>query len=507
MNWCWICCPCSQCVYQVCTVMSETPLKGTTVQYQPGRMPFVPGKPNIITYYFNSCPWISSTFFIEPVLRSNFIESGSRCRISDISGLDLEFWWHNCKKFQLNTHTGSMGPVYFPFITKTKPFDVLLWPRSAAGMMGGVGGGGGMDGGPRGRNDGRHGGGGLPLGGGGGMMGGGGPSILGGPMMGGGGGGMGGGSSHALAALASLASSQIRWDAQINLLHSVADPGCLSRILIFTHPGPRISYPGSRISDLGSWILDPKTATKERGEKKFVVILFFVATKFTKLNTYYFVFEMLKKNVGQISRIIEVFTQKIVTKLSQIWFWDPRSGKNLFRIPDSGVKKAPDPGSGSATLLLQQLDWITRVFWIHGPGFSLSGPGSNGIKFNKYLKGIFLLDRTLVDRRKYPFVLKNILQAGVPDPWHFETNPGPWIRTLEYGSGSGSCSFRQWLSRCQEKEITLWVKSRIRNRLIPGPDPGVKQSPNHWIPDAAPPQWKKVLFVMKKIVEKKREQK
>ena len=29
---------------------------------------------------------------------------------------------------------------------------------------------------------------------------------------------------------------------------------------------------------------------------------------------------------------------------------DPGSGKNLFRIPDPGVKKAPDPGSGSATL-------------------------------------------------------------------------------------------------------------------------------------------------------------
>ena len=28
----------------------------------------------------------------------------------------------------------------------------------------------------------------------------------------------------------------------------------------------------------------------------------------------------------------------------------PGSGKNLFRIPDPGVKKAPDPGSGSATL-------------------------------------------------------------------------------------------------------------------------------------------------------------
>jgi hypothetical protein len=40
---------------------------------------------------------------------------------------------------------------------------------------------------------------------------------------------------------------------------SVADPGCLSRIP------------------------DPKTATKERGEKKFVVITFYVATNFTKL--------------------------------------------------------------------------------------------------------------------------------------------------------------------------------------------------------------------------------
>jgi hypothetical protein len=38
-------------------------------------------------------------------------------------------------------------------------------------------------------------------------------------------------------------------------------------------------YPGSRIPDP-----DPKTATKERGEKKFVVIPFYVATNFTKLN-------------------------------------------------------------------------------------------------------------------------------------------------------------------------------------------------------------------------------
>jgi hypothetical protein len=49
-----------------------------------------------------------------------------------------------------------------------------------------------------------------------------------------------------------------------------------SRILIFTHPG-------SRIPDLGSRIPDSKTAIKERGEKKFDVIPFYVATNFTKL--------------------------------------------------------------------------------------------------------------------------------------------------------------------------------------------------------------------------------
>jgi hypothetical protein len=37
------------------------------------------------------------------------------------------------------------------------------------------------------------------------------------------------------------------------------------------------------IADPGSRIPDPKTTTKERDEKKFVVVPFFVATNFTKL--------------------------------------------------------------------------------------------------------------------------------------------------------------------------------------------------------------------------------
>jgi hypothetical protein len=42
------------------------------------------------------------------------------------------------------------------------------------------------------------------------------------------------------------------------IISSVADPGCLSRILIFTHPG-------SRIPDLGSRIPDPKNSNKREG--------------------------------------------------------------------------------------------------------------------------------------------------------------------------------------------------------------------------------------------------
>ncbi len=46
--------------------------------------------------------------------------------------------------------------------------------------------------------------------------------------------------------------------------------------------------------------------------------------------------------------IIELFIKKIVKKLLKHMvlgsgIWDPGSGKNLFRIPDPGVKKAPDP--------------------------------------------------------------------------------------------------------------------------------------------------------------------
>jgi hypothetical protein len=57
---------------------------------------------------------------------------------------------------------------------------------------------------------------------------------------------------------------------------SIADPGCLSRT-----PDPGFfTHPRSRIPDLESWIQKPQ---QKRGDKKFAVIPFFVATNFTKL--------------------------------------------------------------------------------------------------------------------------------------------------------------------------------------------------------------------------------
>ncbi len=121
-------------------------------------------------------------------------------------------------------------------------------------------------------------------------------------------------------------------------------------------PRSRIPDPGSRIADPGSRIQDPgsKNSNKREGWKKIWGHNFLCSHKFAN----YFSFEVLKKKIwANFQRIIELFTQKIVNKLSKIWVWDPGSGirdpgsgKNLFRIPDPGVKKAPDPGSGSATL-------------------------------------------------------------------------------------------------------------------------------------------------------------
>jgi hypothetical protein len=91
-------------------------------------------------------------------------------------------------------------------------------------------------------------------------------------------------------------------------LSSVADPGCLSRI-----PDP--DYYPSRIPDLGSRI---QKQQQKRGVKKNLLSYLFCSHKFHIIE-HYFIFELLKKKIwANFQRIMELFTQKIVTKLSKI---------------------------------------------------------------------------------------------------------------------------------------------------------------------------------------------
>ncbi len=123
---------------------------------------------------------------------------------------------------------------------------------------------------------------------------------------------------------------------------SVADPWFLSRIPDPDFYSSRIPDLGSRIPDLGSRISYPgsKNSNKRQSEKKLVVIPFNWSHKFHKIKLFYFWNVEEEKNWANFQRIIELFTENIATKLSKIW----------VGIPDPGVKKTPDPGSGSATL-------------------------------------------------------------------------------------------------------------------------------------------------------------
>jgi hypothetical protein len=56
--------------------------------------------------------------------------------------------------------------------------------------------------------------------------------------------------------------------------------------------------------------------------------------------------EQVKKKLwANLQGIMELFTPKNSIKLSKIWVWNPRSGKNLFRIPDPGSRGQKGTGS------------------------------------------------------------------------------------------------------------------------------------------------------------------
>jgi hypothetical protein len=110
-------------------------------------------------------------------------------------------------------------------------------------------------------------------------------------------------------------------------------------------------YPGSRIPD-------PKTATKERGEKKFVVIPFFCSHKFHKIENYFSFLSAEEKNLGQFSkRITERFTQKLSL----------RSQKYGFGIRDPVITYSGSPGSKRHRIRIRSTAWAASAgMWGEG---------------------------------------------------------------------------------------------------------------------------------------------
>ncbi len=111
---------------------------------------------------------------------------------------------------------------------------------------------------------------------------------------------------------------------------SVADPGCLSRILIFTHPGSRI-----------------QKQLQKRGVKKNWCYTFLCSHKFHKI-VHYFSFEVLKKNLGQFSKNYRTFYPKNCHKALKSMglgseIRDPEKTYSGSRIQVSKRHRIPDP--------------------------------------------------------------------------------------------------------------------------------------------------------------------
>jgi hypothetical protein len=99
-----------------------------------------------------------------------------------------------------------------------------------------------------------------------------------------------------------------------------------------------------------SWIPDPKTATKGRGEN--FLLFHFCSHKLHKIKSY-FIFKMLKKKfLSYFQRIIEVLPKKLSQSSQNMGLGCGIRKKKLFRIPNPGGQKPvlrirESPGSGA----------------------------------------------------------------------------------------------------------------------------------------------------------------
>ncbi len=148
-----------------------------------------------------------------------------------------------------------------------------------------------------------------------------------------------------------------------------ADPGCLSRILIFTYPGSPISDPGSRIQN------------KREVWHKICCHTFFVATNSKKFKLFYF------WNAEEFLKNYRTF----VTKLSKIWVWDPGSeirdpektySGSRIRVQASKRHRIPDPNPQHWSL----------GFLERGPSYRRSLDPSTKVNIQYFFTTFALLD-------------------------------------------------------------------------------------------------------------------
>ncbi len=121
---------------------------------------------------------------------------------------------------------------------------------------------------------------------------------------------------------------------------SVVDLGCLSRILDPESLFLPIADPGS------------KNSNKREGWKKICCHTLLYPQISQNLKLSYF-WNAEEKNLGQFWKNYRIFLTKKLSLSSQKYGFgirDPEKSYSGSWIPDPGVKKSPDPGSGSATL-------------------------------------------------------------------------------------------------------------------------------------------------------------
>ncbi len=124
-----------------------------------------------------------------------------------------------------------------------------------------------------------------------------------------------------------------------------------------------------------SRILDPKTATKESGEKKFAVIRYlYLATNFTKLKIILFLKCWRKKIWASFQTIIELFTPKFVNKLKNMGL-DPRSRIQCcaagaesrgteIKLPPRAGAEITNCGSGSCLFIKDFKKFFRKKLWL-----------------------------------------------------------------------------------------------------------------------------------------------